>query len=142
MDSFENAFRLGIQAAQQSEFQRQEVARVLKEFSTSLEKASAGTLHVEIKKSKNVLDAILSGFTAAGPSSGWGLFVTKKIDPSSSIQVAAWKQSPEGFPCWLTYASKEIACLDADSLQDELMRLAATPQMGEAVLKLGPPMPN
>ncbi len=139
MESFEQAFRVGIDAARRTQFHRDEVVRVLREFSASLEGQSRGALIVEIKTTKNVLSDILAGFASgASPSTGMGIFVTSKSDTSKSRQIAGWKQSPDGFPCWIVYGGQDIACMDRQGLESELIRLAASPQMGEAVLSLLP----
>lgn len=137
MDNFQNAFRVGIEAAQSVGRKKAEITEILAKFSRSLEVQTGGKLFAETRQSKGGgLSEFLGGFTTKGQISPWGLYVTSKADPSQTVQIAGWQQSADGYPCWLTTSGQEVACLDAAGLEQELVRLAKSPKMGAAVLAL------
>lgn len=133
MKEFEDAFHAGITAAREVEFKRREIRSVLWEFSASLEAATNGVLAVEIKTamaSSNALMALID------PAKKQWLAVVTKEAPIRSENVAEWRQSPEGYPCTIAMAEQENACFDKIALQNELARLAASPQMGAIIVRL------
>jgi len=136
MKEFEDAFQFGMNAARAAEFKRREISGVLREFSDSLTLSTNGALGVdlrtEINRKSNALMALLD------PTEGrkqW-LAVSIKEEPSKYETVAEWRQSAEGYPCTVITAGEEVACYDKVSLQAELARIAASPQMGAVIMRL------
>jgi hypothetical protein len=134
MNEFSDAFKAGINAAREVEFKRREIHSVLREFSASLEVATDGALAVEVKTLSTATSAFMA-LLETTPKKQW-LSVVTKATPVKSTPVAEWRQSSEGYPCTVVTEGKESVCFDRISLQQELARLAASPQMGEVIVQL------
>lgn len=136
MPKFESFFRTGMDAAREVEYKRGEIDRVLKEFGEALEGETNGKLTVVRGRTTNLASQFVSALRPAAITEMNGLFVFTNDEPKKSEQIAGWRQSSGGYPCWLIVAGKEVACMDRTGLEQELSRLAASPQMGAAVLRL------
>lgn len=143
MTNFEFSFRVGIDAARQAEFKRNEVARVIREFGAALNVATEGMLTVKLARSSNAVAEFVSAFRSGLDRGNNGLYVMTTEEPARAEQIAGWRQSPDGYPCWIIQDGKETACMDRAGLEEELQRLAASPLMGSIVLNLmGMPSEN
>lgn len=136
MPNFESFFRTGMDAAREVEYKRGEIGRVLKEFGAALEGETDGKLTVVRGRTTNLASQFVSALRPSSSAEMNGLFVITTGEPKKSEQIAGWRQSPDGYPCWLIVNGKEVACMDRTGLEQELGRLAASPQMGAAVLRL------
>lgn len=134
MNEFSSAFQAGIDAAREVEFKRREISSVLREFSASLELATDARLALEVKTMTTATNAFLAMLEST-PKKKWLTVVTKET-PVESEPVAEWRQSSEGYPCTIVTDGQENVCFDRIALQNELTRLAASPQMGEVIVRL------
>jgi len=140
MQNFNEAFFSGIEAARQSKRAQREIDNVMREFAESLESATGGRLTVVLKDRGTSLGDVLAQRTADAKRTK--LIVVKELDsdlppdPEASQDVAQFRRAVEGYPCWLIYGGQEFICSDRPSLEGELATLAASPRMGQAILRV------
>jgi len=140
MDKYVGAFRAGIAAANEVHESQREIDTVLREFSNALERATDGRLRVAITESSFLMsaieDAVIAASAQARPKGKrLSLAAINKVN-GKSFEMAGWRQGKSAYPCWLIFRNQDIACTDRASLEVELARLAASPDVGERILEV------
>lgn len=139
--NFEESFRRGFVAAETARVAKAEIEAVFTDLNQQLYQASNGAAWIDIRK-KEEMKRPRGVMETALASIGQGQYVNYKAivvaHRSQSgfppIEVARWRDSQEGYPCWISTEDNENYCTDKESLIESLTELCATAKVGEAVL--------
>jgi hypothetical protein len=139
MRDFENSIRAGLASAKAAQAARTEIKEIFREFNDQLLSASDGAAKIAIVEMTEYVgkkNALLDLVNAFGERRSYDAIVIKHPTSKEFAQreVARWRQSEDGYPCWITIDNRETACSDKDSLEAELANLASSTRVGEAVL--------
>jgi hypothetical protein len=142
MPDFGSSFQQGLAAARAAIASRAEVKAVIDEFSNQLSSSSAGCAKFSIVTSKEPVgrkNGLLDSMAVAAFFTEYRYYEALAVlhltsREFSPIEVARWRQSDAGYPCYVTIGTSELGCSDKEALEEALSRLAATTKFGEAVL--------
>lgn len=134
MTRFSEFIQVGLNAANSAVKARAEIEDVFEELNQELDNQFGGNVRISIKQLSELgLMGIVSSLN--NPKKYSALVVHNPLSQTfSKIEIARWKQSPNGYPCWVITEGEEVACEDVESLQRELGRLLASAPVGEAIL--------
>ncbi|WP_225032303.1 hypothetical protein [Paraburkholderia sp. XV] len=137
MNRFREAFKAGQVAAINAESARREIDEVIEAVSEALQEETSGTIFFEKKKMRksgaNALRALSTGESASYLVLA---AVNKKVEDAPSISLALWHQEAGGYPCKVTWGSREQFCFDRESLEQCLSALLADAEVGEKIQRL------
>jgi hypothetical protein len=144
MPDFEKSFQRGVDAAKAAAKAHMEIHGVLHDLNQQLALASNGKAKIDIRELKEVVEnedllgLTRSVFLAFGPKEYRrykAMVMLHLTHPEFKLrEIARWKQDEYGYPCWITFNGREVACGDKASLEQELAELAGSPHVGEALL--------
>lgn len=147
MADFKKAFNIGINSAEKAERSKQQVNEVFIELNRQLAEVSNGKLAIVIVNESEASD-ILSGTlgsiaTMLAAANNAALNAPKVISAKNPKakepkykKLAGWKQDRAGYPCVISYGSKEFYCDDKEALESSLSDLLQDPIVGDTLHKL------
>jgi len=143
MNSFKDAFDIGIKHAEETASNVEEIDEVLKEFTTSISHLTDGKLKVSIEQQFDPQNNSPFGLAATAAllnNSGryYDALVVEncKIKNSPKKELCEWKLSEKGYPVKLSYKGESPSCADKKSLIESLSYLISTPRSGKIFKQL------
>jgi hypothetical protein len=134
MADFSSFIQIGIKAATSAREARAEIAAIFNDLNQQLDNRFSGKVQIEIRQLQELSPF---GFLAelANPKKYSALVVKNpKSEQWTPREIARWKQSVDGYPCWIAVRDEEVSCEDRVALEQELGRLLSSAPVGEAVL--------
>ncbi|MBT9096624.1 hypothetical protein KFZ76_02715 [Methylovulum psychrotolerans] len=136
---FVAAFNKGLDAAQIAEKNKHEIDSVFDELNKQLAEVAHGRVKFERKEClKNNDDGLLSGSRVAFRDMKYqALCAMNPLSPQSPAkEIATWRQNRMGYPCKISFGTKEHYCEDKFTLENALALMLQDPIVGENLAKL------
>ncbi|WP_157376032.1 hypothetical protein [Burkholderia ubonensis] len=135
MTNFISALKQGLDQAKIAEKNRAEINEVFSELNKQLGAVSKKRLSiVPLQASGIPSGSLLQALVTK--RSDWSLYARFDNDGKvSTHQIAAWIQSPSGYPCRVDFSSTSYSCEDKSALENVLKLLLSDPTVGEILQK-------
>ncbi|MBU9606811.1 hypothetical protein [Burkholderia multivorans] len=145
MTDFADAFRRGQEAAAEAARAREEVDAVFATVKQELLDASEGRIELarmsfEKPRMRTLADMLAPLANLQAPARAemepWIPARNPKAADGSWVKLAKWSRPHEGYPCVLSYDSRDVRCHDRESLSDAVGELLASSWGGEKLRSL------
>lgn len=140
MSNYIDAYKKGLQAAEEADQARKEIDEVFVELSNQIGEASAGMICIK-RREKSVPRGYLEQMTrvAAGLTQEkyWAIVAyNPKAETPPEKELAKWDQDPRGYPCRIVWGDTKYFCEDREALETNLAKLISDPITGETLYAL------
>lgn len=137
MADFLSALKVGLEAADLAEKNKEEIREVFRELNRQLAEGTNRKVAIERVVWSNPLAAInaITGTKVDVPKT-WYLNAKSLVAKSESHTIAGWKHSRAGYPCTISIGENEIHCTDRQGLERGLAVVLQDPAVGEIIAKL------
>ncbi|ASF46086.1 hypothetical protein [Methylovulum psychrotolerans] len=141
MVDFIAAFNKGLDAAQIAEKNKREINSVFDELNKQLANATKGNVNIQIRECEKAPD-----FNPLGGSridfrniKYQAICAINPLFPfpvSPTKEIATWSQDRTGYPCKISFGTKEHYCEDKVALENALALMLQDPIVGENLAEL------
>ncbi|MGN7982221.1 hypothetical protein [Burkholderia sp. 22313] len=140
MTDFADAFKRGQEAAENAARARAEVDAVFEAAKSELLTVSEGRIELDRRlfekpRQRTLADMFLtaSAIRVGEPkeTEPWVAARNPKAVDAEWVKLAKWERPHEGYPCVLSYNSRDVRCHDRESLSEAIGELLASSWGGE-----------
>ncbi|MFM0183401.1 hypothetical protein PQR52_33360 [Paraburkholderia aspalathi] len=135
MTNFISALKQGLDQAKIAEKNKAEVNDVFSELNRQLGAVSKNRLSIVPLQAGGIPPGSLLRALVT-KNADWSLYARFNNNGQVSVhQIAAWTQSPNGYPCRVDFSSTSYSCEDKSALENVLKLLLSDPTVGEILQK-------
>lgn len=148
MADYLKAFQTGLEAFNDAERARREIADVFEDFANAIREASNGRVAVEQRKAREFIatraieatmqraqGALLPDALGSEPEESFVLVATGRRGPEPA-RLTEYSLGERGYPVKLRYGRINARCYDRESLEQELQKLLEHPDTGGKLRRL------
>lgn len=142
MKDFKESLKAGIEAAQEAERNKKEIALILENINDQVKdisdnKATFGKVtfkRVVERERSHPANIFIDSFIPPKMEEYEGLAILDG-NKKNAIMLTEWEQNSAGYPCYIRYNGQKLICKDKMDLENSLSSLLEEVKTGEAILE-------
>jgi hypothetical protein len=148
MADYLKSFQAGLEAHNDAERARKEIADVFREFAKAVHDASDGHVAVELPKAREIMatraiesamhrvqDALVPDPLGSKPEESFVLVAKGRTGQEQAL-LSEYTLGERGYPVTLRYGRTNVRCYDREGLEQELQKLLEHPDTGGKLRRL------
>ncbi|GGY68764.1 hypothetical protein [Marinobacter zhanjiangensis] len=146
MTSFKDSFNKGLDSANQSIKNKEEIKEVFTDLNKELSELTGNKIEVLVHTfseklesptaTASIFGSVLEEMTRPKYRDYQGIGARNPSKNSSIHELATWSQGRSGYPCKVKFGSKAFICEDKEGLIEALSELLEDPETGEIFQRL------